>query len=236
MDEEVLDRAARLMEGARRVLALTGAGVSTESGIPDFRSPGGLWTRFDPSELQYERFLDDPARFWRLRSEIMAALDIVRVRLNPARVALAATERSPRFLGVVTQNIDGLHQRAGSARVVEVHGAASRVRCVDCDAWLPLAAAEAAVRRGEIPPPCPTCGGILKPGTVLFGEPLPADAIARAEAWVGSCDALLVAGSSLEVWPVAGLVPRALARGARVSARPRGDSKGITEVTPFERK
>lgn len=224
-----VSRAALALAGARRLLVLTGAGVSTESGIPDFRSPGGLWTRFSPDEFHYDRFLADPARFWRLRAELMAALDLARVRPNATHVALADAEASGRLLGVVTQNIDGLHARAGTseARLVEIHGSAARVRCIACDGWFPLDVAADAVARGALPPACPACAGILKPGTVLFGEPLPEEAYARASAWAASCDALLVVGSSLAVWPAAGLVPDARERGARLVIANR-------EATPFD--
>lgn len=197
------------------MVAFTGAGVSTESGIPDFRSKGGLWSRFDPDEFRFERFLADPTRFWAMRGELMRALALDRAQPNAAHVALARAERSSRFLGTITQNIDGLHARAGSKRVVEVHGSALRVRCVECLRFFPFDAARAALDRGEVPR-CDACGGVVKPGTVLFGEPMPADDLARAESWARACDALLVVGTSLEVWPAAGLVPLACARGARV--------------------
>lgn len=213
-----MDDAATILADARRLLVVSGAGVSTASGIPDFRSPGGIWSRFDPREFAFERWRADPAGFWRLRAALMDALELDRVAPNPAHDALARASRSARFLGHVTQNIDGLFARAGHdpERLVEIHGSASRVRCLACDGWFPYAVAQAAVDAGRLPPPCPACGGPLKPGTVLFGESLPPRAWAQAEAWARHADVVLVAGSSLVVHPVAGLPERALERGARL--------------------
>lgn len=212
-----MDAAIETLRAARRLVVLTGAGVSTESGVPDFRSAGGIWTRFDPDDLRYERFLADPRGFWELRARLMDALDLDRARPNAAHAALAAASRSARVVGHVTQNIDGLFQAAGhdDAKLVEVHGTARKVRCIRCARFFPYEAARAAVEAGEIPPTC-ACGGALKPGTILFGEPLHAPDLARAQAWAWTCDAMLVVGSSLVVHPVAGLPEAALARGARL--------------------
>ncbi len=209
-------KAVDILAAARRITVLTGAGISTASGIPDFRSPGGLWTRFDPSEFAYERFLADPARFWDLRARLMKEMDLASKEPNAAHTALVDLARAGRLRGLVTQNIDGLHQRAGldEADIVEIHGSALRVRCIGCEAFFPFTVAEESLLRGVIPPPCPRCPGILKPGTVLFGETLPADALRQASAWARSCDVFLVAGSSLEVWPAAGLPRVAQDQGA----------------------
>ena len=213
-----LDAAARLLRDARRLVVLTGAGLSTESGVPDFRSPGGVWTRFDPSDFEYSRFVDDPARFWELRARLMEALDLDAVAPNPAHEALARASRSGRYLGHVTQNIDGLLTRAGhdEGKLVEIHGSARTVRCVSCLAFFPYERARAAVERGEMPPRCPACGGPLKPGTVLFGEALPEDALEQATDWAAHADVVLVVGSSLTVYPAAALPHAALERGARL--------------------
>lgn len=216
MDEEALSRAARTLEGSRRLVVLTGAGLSTESGVPDFRSTGGIWTKFDPSDFEYSRFVRDPAGFWRLRARLMEALDIGKARPNPAHDALAGASRSKRYLGHVTQNIDGLLTSAGHEddKLVEVHGSAQTVRCLGCDSWFPYEVARQAVESGIVPPPCPDCGRPLKPGTVLFGEMLPREGLAKAEAWMREADAVLVVGSSLSVYPAAALPVVALDRGA----------------------
>lgn len=210
--------AARTLAESRRIVFFTGAGLSTESGIPDFRSEGGIWTRFDPGEFQYDRLLVDPARFWRLRAKLMEALDLERVEPNAAHRAIAEAEESGRVHGVITQNIDGLHQRAGTSpeKLVEIHGSASRVRCLECDAWFPYEVARQEVEAGRVPPPCPACGGVLKPGTVLFGERLPEVAMERAANMTRTCDAFVVIGSSLSVWPAAGYPADAVRRGARL--------------------
>lgn len=213
-----LDHAAEILAGARRLVVLTGAGVSTESGVPDFRSDSGIWSRFDPSDFEYARFVHDPAGFWRLRAELMDVLDLDAVLPNAAHAALAQASRSARYAGHVTQNIDGLFSRAGHVgeKLVEVHGSAQTVRCIGCDACFPYDRARLDVEAGRIPPPCPDCGGPLKPGTVLFGETLPAMALEQGTQWMRGADVVLVVGSSLVVYPVAALPRVALERGARL--------------------
>ncbi|HWH09459.1 MAG TPA: Sir2 family NAD-dependent protein deacetylase [Candidatus Thermoplasmatota archaeon] len=209
--------ATRVLRDARRLVVLTGAGVSTESGVPDFRTPGsGVWERFDPQEFRYERFLHDPAGFWHLRAKLMEALDLAAARPNAAHEALARASQSPRFVGHVTQNIDGLFHDAGHMpeKLVEVHGTARKVRCVACQRFFPYEVAREAVDVGRLPPSCPACGGHLKPGTVLFGEQLPEHALDTAAVWMRHADAVLVVGSSLTVYPVAALPTVALDTGA----------------------
>lgn len=212
------ERARDLVREARRVVVFTGAGLSTESGIPDFRSPGGLWTRFDPQEFHLDRFLADPRRFWELRADLMAALDLPRVQPNAAHRAIAGFEATGRLRAVVTQNIDDLHEKAGTTpeRLLKVHGSATLVRCIACEAFFPFEVAASAVAAGRLPPACPACGGILKPGTVLFGEGLPEDVLAQAYDAARTCDLMLVVGSSLRVWPAADLPRAAVDAGARL--------------------
>ncbi|HVL47306.1 MAG TPA: Sir2 family NAD-dependent protein deacetylase [Candidatus Thermoplasmatota archaeon] len=204
-----MDDAIRALARAERVLAFTGAGVSTASGIPDFRGPDGLWKRFDPAEFEYDRLVADPSRFWTLRAKLEAALNLEAARPNAAHRALAAAEGSGRLVGVVTQNVDGLHLAAGTSpeRLVELHGAAREVQCLVCRARHPVAVAREDLARGRVPPRCPACGGALKPGVTLFGETLDAAAWARADAFARRADIVLVVGSSLGVYPAA-LVPR----------------------------
>lgn len=204
--------AARLLEG--RVAVLTGAGVSTESGIPDFRGPSGVWTRFDPDEFRFERLLADPRRFWTMRAKLMAEFGLERARPNAAHFALAAAAASPRLLGVATQNIDGLDRAAGmpEAKLAELHGNAANVRCLDCGFVEAYADVADAAASGAVT--CARCAGIVKPDVVLFGEALDAGVLARAEGWARACDAFLAVGSSLSVWPAAGLAVAAAERGA----------------------
>jgi NAD-dependent deacetylase len=200
---------------ADSVVAFTGAGVSTASGIPSFRGEGGIWTKFDPGDFRYERFLDDPEGFWELRAELTRELALDEAEPNACHTALAEAFEAGRLEAVVTQNIDGLHQQAGvpNDHVVEIHGSTRRTRCIDCSATAPIDAALARIDEGQLPPTCPACGGVVKPDVVLFGEQLPAEAFRRAERLAGEADVMLVAGSSLTVWPAAGLPERTLAAG-----------------------
>ncbi len=193
--EERLSEAARLMAVRRRVAVLTGAGISVESGIPDFRSRGGLWERFDPAEYAtIQAFRADPAKVWRMLAEMEAVLDAARP--NPAHEALARLEQAGVVTGVITQNIDGLHQAAGSRKVVEFHGSHRTLSCLACGARI---SRNEARQRGH-PPAC-GCGALLKPDVVFFGEPIPEDALREAYRVAASCRVMLVVGTSAEVAP-----------------------------------
>jgi NAD-dependent deacetylase len=184
-------------------VVLTGAGISTESGIPDFRSPTGIWADVDPFEVaSIEAFRRDPERVWDFyRRRIRTLLE---AEPNPGHFALAELERRGFVDGVVTQNIDTLHTRAGSREVIEVHGSIRSARCLTCAFEASLD--DVLVQLENRPAPlCESCGGILKPGVVLFGELLPPDAMERATDLARRAKLMLVIGSSLEVWPVAGL-------------------------------
>ena len=182
---------------------LTGAGVSTESGIPDFRSPTGIWAEVDPFEVaSIAAFRRDPERVWdfyRTRIDML-----LQAEPNRAHLALAALEEAGLIAGVVTQNIDLLHSRAGSREVVEVHGSIRSAVCLACGREEALEGVRAQLEAGRVPT-CAACGNVLKPGVVLFGELLPAGALGRATELARSAELTLVVGSSLEVWPVAGL-------------------------------
>jgi NAD-dependent deacetylase len=182
---------------------LTGAGVSTESGIPDFRSETGIWADVDPFEVaSIQAFKQDPARVWSFYRE---RIDLLRAaEPNTAHLALAELERNGLVEAVVTQNIDTLHTRAGSRHVVEVHGSIRSAECPSC-LWVEPADAVLAQLEESAVPACPRCGETLKPGVVLFGELLPADAMEHATQLAREAQLVLVVGSSLEVWPVAGL-------------------------------
>ena len=207
--------AARLLAPARRIVVFTGAGVSTDSGIPDFRSPGGLWSRYDPRLLSFGRYRADPEvrkLAWRLRSE----LSTFQARPNPAHLACVRLAATGRLAGVITQNVDGLHGDAGldPALLVEVHGSGRQTLCLGCGERRPMPEAVARVAAGELDPPCLGCGGILKSGTISFGQGIPPEVWARAEALTDGCDAFVAVGSSLVVQPAASLPARAAARGA----------------------
>jgi NAD-dependent protein deacetylase/lipoamidase len=215
-------RLAELVREADRVVALTGAGISVPSGIPDFRSPGtGLWQNVNPMEVAHiEVFRRDPARFWSFYGERFQTLEDKRP--NRAHEVLAELERAGILDAVITQNIDRLHERAGSRELVEVHGTISHSSCLRCRAQYPLS--EVRSRRAADPDGIPrcACGQPLKPDVVLFGEYLSADAIATAERFAASADVMLCIGSSLEVYPVAELPLRTLAHGGRIAILTKG--------------
>ncbi len=196
--------ALEVLAEAKAILVFTGAGISTGSGIPDFRGPDGLWKRIDPDDFVLDRHLTDPAfrrSTWRrhLRSPFLDAAP------NPGHHAVTRLVTSGRALGVVTQNVDGLHERAGldPEVLVEIHGNASRVACVACGAREPVAGVAARWEAGAEDPACLRCGGIMKPDVVFFGEELPRTAILRAWEMADRADAVLVVGSSLSVYPAA---------------------------------
>jgi NAD-dependent deacetylase len=210
-----VEAVALALADADHAVALTGAGVSTASGIPDFRGEGGLWERYDEDDFHVQRFLAEPGPFWEdwtvLHAELAGDVDP-----NAAHEALADLEAAGELDAVVTQNVDGLHQAAGSDRVVELHGNGDRAVCRNCDAAVDADEAIARVRDGEAPPRC-DCGGLFKPDTVLFGERLPETALSAARMHAGRCDAMVVAGTSLTVEPSASMPRRAADRGATLA-------------------
>jgi NAD-dependent deacetylase len=209
-------RAARLLGAARQAVALTGAGLSTPSGIPDFRSPGlGLWEDYDPLEVaSLDGFRQDPGAFYswiRPLARLMLGAEP-----NAAHLALAELEARGRLRAVLTQNIDQLHSRAGSRCVLELHGHIREAACLECGHRQPaLGLLEQLVEDGRTPH-CPDCGGVLKPNVVLFGEALPEDVWREAHRLARACDLILVAGSSLEVAPAGDLPLLARQAGARL--------------------
>jgi NAD-dependent deacetylase len=211
-----LHQAADLLRAARRPTALTGAGISTPSGIPDFRSHGsGLWEKHDPMQVaSLISFRYQPEGFFAWIRPL--AERILLAEPNPAHVALARLEAAGRLAGVVTQNIDDLHRRAGSTCVLEVHGHLRTATCGSCYRQTATDGLLAEFARTGVPPRCQSCGGVLKPDVVLFGEQLPQGIMKQAERLLASSDLLLVAGSSLEVTPAALLPQRALEAGARL--------------------
>lgn len=206
---------ASLLRDRGPAVFLTGAGISTESGIPDFRSAGGMWAEVDPYEVaSIDAFRRDPLRVWRWYGARIRGL--LEAEPNAGHVALAELEHAGHVRAIVTQNIDLLHRRAGSREVIEVHGSIARFPCVACageesldDVLVQLETCEA--------PVCTRCGAIVKPGVVMFGELLPGPAIERAERLARDTGVLLVVGSSLQVWPVAGLPAETLRAGGALA-------------------
>ncbi len=195
--------AARMIAGSTRCVALTGAGISTESGLPDFRSPGtGLWEGVDPAaELSVAALRRDPERFYQFFLGFRRMAGAVP---NRAHEVLARLEHEGLVRMVITQNIDGLHALAGSRQVLEVHGHLQTASCLDCRRSLPMSELLDQVDDGVVPPRCPQCGEVVRPDVVLFGDPLP-ECFAAARTESARADVMLVVGTSLTVWPVAGL-------------------------------
>jgi NAD-dependent deacetylase len=213
---------AELVRGAGSVVALTGAGISVPSGIPDFRSPGtGLWEKVDPMEVAHiDVFRRDPERFWSFYGDRFQTLE--EKRPNRAHAALAALERAGLLEAVITQNIDQLHSRAGTRELIEIHGTIAHSSCLDCGARYGLEDVRARQLADERRIPRCACGEPLKPDVVLFGEYLPVDALARAEALASGADLMLCIGSSLEVYPVAQLPLVTLAAGGKIAVLTQG--------------
>jgi NAD-dependent deacetylase len=204
---------------ARRLVVLTGAGISTDSGIQDFRGPNGLWTKDPEAEkrAQLRYYLAEPEL---RKSGWRARLDAPHFRAEPNRGHRAIAERAKRhgLHALITQNVDGLHQAAGldGWKVIEVHGTVHEWRCIECESGGPIQEALDRVRAGEDDPPCPVCGGIIKTATISFGQNLVPEVIERAFEVSAECDVLLCVGTKLSVYPVAGCVPEAKRNGARV--------------------
>ncbi len=207
------------IDEAERIVVLTGAGISTDSGIPDFRGPNGVWTKNPGAErtATLQHYVSEPEtrkRAWRGRVDSPAWT----AEPNDGHRALVELERRGKLHTLITQNIDGLHQAAGSSagKVVEIHGTIREVACLSCGERAPMERALERVRAGEEDPPCRTCGGILKSATISFGQQLVEADLRRAEQAGLECDLLLAVGSTLGVYPVAGVVPLAVQSGARL--------------------
>lgn len=218
-NSEAISEAASLVDAAERIVVLSGAGISTDSRIPDFRGPKGVWTRNPQAEKQatIQNYLSDPdvrRRAWQSR------LDSPMWGADPNRghIALTRIEARRKLSLLITQNVDGLHHDAGSDpdRIVEVHGTARRAGCMTCAYQVPMPDVLDRVRLGEMDPDCPLCGGILKSATVSFGQSLVAEDLQRAQDAAERCDLLVAVGSTLAVYPIANVVPVARAHGACV--------------------
>ncbi len=207
------------LANARRVTVLTGAGISTDSGIPDFRGPQGLWTKNPAAEKMatLQHYMAEPevrVASWQAKLESNFQIR----RPNPGHLALASLERQGRLDTLITQNVDGLHHKAGNSpeRIVEIHGTIRQVVCMDCDDRGPMEPTLERVRAGEADPPCSKCGGILKSATISFGQGLVAEDLERSEQAALSCDLAIAVGSTLSVYPIANVIPIAKNAGARI--------------------
>jgi NAD-dependent deacetylase len=216
--KELIDRAAKDLGRSHYAIALTGAGISTESGIPDFRGPNGIWTKHPEAEREayeaYDKFRADPKRYWEERLDpqgFMARLfsifgEIERAQPNPGHYALAELGKMGILKCVITQNVDGLHQKAGSSNVIEYHGGLSKFRCIQCNRRFSKDEIhlEKLKNEGRLPPHC-QCGGVIKDDGVFFGEPIPSDVLQRSQKEAWKCDLMLICGTSAVVYPFASL-------------------------------
>jgi NAD-dependent deacetylase len=204
--EEAIDAAARLVVASHHVVALVGAGHSVESGIPPFRGPDGLWTKHgEPDMLGYQRFMRDPKKWWEetmSRTGPMRELidALAQAKPNPGHYAMAELEQLGQLQHIITQNIDNLHQEAGSIAITEIHGSRVKLRCIGCNTRWPVD--DFTIE--ELPPKCPECGGMVKTDTVMFGEPIPRDALEECIRQSRMCDCMLLVGTSGVVYPAAG--------------------------------
>jgi NAD-dependent deacetylase len=215
----MIDTVTKWVDAARRIVVLTGAGISTDSGIPDFRGPEGVWTKNPEAEKMsnIQHYVADREvrkKAWRYRMENR----MWEREPNPGHLSCLRLENREKLLMVITQNVDGLHLKAGTspARLVEIHGTMRDVVCLDCNERAPIERALARVEAGEDDPPCRSCGGILKTATISFGQGLVQKDMERAQQAARMCDLMLAVGSTLSVYPIAGVVPLAKEQGARV--------------------
>ncbi len=209
--DDLIDRAAEDLAVANNVVALTGAGISTESGIPPFRGKGGLWEKFDPMEIAHiDALMKDPARVWNILVKEMKEI-VDTASPNDAHKGLARLEKMGKLTSIITQNIDGLHQAAGNTDVIEFHGNFAWQRCMDCSRKYETRSVDVS----EIPPLC-DCGGILRPDAVFFGEMIPQDAMWRSRQAASDCDLMLVVGTSAVVQPAALMPVYAKETGAKI--------------------
>ena len=189
--------AMKAIKSAKSIVAFTGAGISVESGIPTFRGPNGLWSRYEPKILDLGYFLSNPKESWSVIKEIFYDYMGVNAKPNDSHKFLAKLEEVGKLKGVITQNIDNLHQEAGSKNVVEFHGTAKRVVCIDCKRYYDISQ----ISLDNLPPLCPKCNGLLKPDFVFFGEAIPPEAYAKSHTLISNSDLLIIIGTTGEVAP-----------------------------------
>jgi NAD-dependent deacetylase len=217
--EHKIDEVARLIAGAKKVVVFVGAGLSTESGIPDFRSPGGVWDRYDPADFDFQNFLSRESsreKYWQMATEMYEAMKDAQP--NSGHMAVAELERLGKLDCLITQNIDGLHFKAGNSgeKVLELHGTAMHVACLSCQKRYDRGPIQEKVAAGEKVPRCDSCGGLLKPATISFGQSMPERETAEAFRRSAGCDVFIVIGSSLVVYPAAQMPVEAKRAGAKL--------------------
>jgi len=215
----LIENGKKFIAGAERILVFTGAGLSTESGIPDFRSPGGLWSKYNPADFYFDKILSDEnarVKYWQMSSESYRVMRDAAP--NPAHMAIKTLEDMGNLLCIVTQNIDSLHHRAGNSpeKIIEIHGTAFSVSCLKCGKSYNRDDIERNIDAGLKDPLCDECSGILKPDTVSFGQAMPEDKMAKAIKYAGDCDLCIALGSSLIVYPAASVPAHAANSGARL--------------------
>jgi len=232
-----VDQAVKVLRPMEQILVFSGAGLSTESGIPDFRGPDGLWTKVDPDDFTIDRWLARPdirARGWKmhLEGELWGARSTVTP--NKGHKAILRLREAGRLAGVVTQNVDGLHHKSGlqDEFVAEMHGNVRNSHCLSCEGRWPTETVLQWIEAGDDDPHCPLCAGMIKTDTILFGEMLPDDEVRRASLFLAICDAVLVVGSTVSVWPAADVVQRAASEGKPVVIINKGetDADKLAEV------
>ncbi|MBW1702725.1 MAG: Sir2 family NAD-dependent protein deacetylase [Deltaproteobacteria bacterium] len=208
-----------MIRDAQKILVFTGAGLSTESGIPDFRSPGGVWEKYDPSDFYFQKIISDEAareKYWKMSTEFYGTMkDAIP---NPAHLAIKALENLGKLLVIVTQNIDNLHHKAGNSpeKIIELHGTAFSVSCLSCGKEYGRDEIEDRLNAGVKVPYCDDCAGILKPDTISFGQAMPQDKMEQAIMHARDCDLCIVLGSSLVVYPAASVPMQAVQDGAKL--------------------
>ena len=214
--QEIVQELAEMIGKASRIVAFTGAGISAESGVPTYRGEGGVWNKYDPTVYAHiDYFMKDPTLYWSFFHDVR--YDVLRkAKPNEAHLALARLEKAGKLKAVITQNIDGLHQLAGSRKVLELHGSTRDIYCLECGRHFTIDELHEMLIR-QNPPPCAHCGGMLRPAVVFFGEGLPRDVLEEATEDAMKCDLMIAIGSSLVVYPAALLPERAKRSGARLA-------------------
>lgn len=217
--EDLIKRVAGMIGDAKRIVIFVGAGLSTESGIPDFRSPGGVWDKYDPEDFYFENFVSNRSKrekYWEMATEMYDAMK--NAKPNAGHIAVAELEKLGKLDCLITQNIDGLHFKAGNSekKVLELHGTAMHVSCLDCQRRYERGPVQERIAAGDKAPLCESCGGLLKPATISFGQAMPEKETAEAFRRSAECDLFIVIGSSLVVYPAAQMPVVAKQSGAKL--------------------
>jgi NAD-dependent deacetylase len=217
--DPLIAKGTELIREAERILVFSGAGVSTESGISDFRSPGGVWSKYDPSDFYFDKIISDErarAKYWQMSTEFYQVMK--EAVPNRAHLAIKTLEDAGKLIAIVTQNIDRLHHRAGNTadKIIEIHGTAFSVSCLSCGKTYDRDDIEARISSGVKVPYCDECSGILKPDTISFGQAMPQDKMTQALTHARECDLCIALGSSLVVYPAASVPAHAVERGAKL--------------------